>query len=95
MPDAVGPTDDEQLVLELCRAVLGRPEATLADRFAELGGTSMMASRLLVRIQERTGVRIPASSLLRAPDLRAVAQLVTSAAGDEQRHAGSAVQAPS
>jgi acyl carrier protein len=70
----------EHLVLELCREVLRRPEATLEDRFTEIGGTSLMASQLLLLIQEHAGVRIPAPALLRAPDLRAVARLLT--AGD-------------
>jgi acyl carrier protein len=69
----------EHLVLELCREVLRWPEATLEDRFTEIGGTSLMASQLLVLIQEHAGVRISAPALLRAPDLRAVARLLTAA----------------
>lgn len=72
-------TTTEDLVLDLCREVLHNPEATLDHRFTDIGGTSLMASQLLTRIQERTGVRVQAAALLRAPDLRALAQLVTDA----------------
>ncbi|MBN6050717.1 acyl carrier protein, partial [Nonomuraea sp. RK-328] len=67
----------ERLVLELCRDVLHRREATLEDGFTELGGSSLTASQLLHLIQERTGIRIPAPALFRAQNLREVARLLT------------------
>ncbi|MEU5208971.1 non-ribosomal peptide synthetase [Streptomyces sp. NPDC020742] len=71
-----GATPAERLVLDAVRDLLGRPQTTLADNFTAVGGTSLIAARLLTAIQRETGVRLRAPELLRQSDLRAVAALI-------------------
>ncbi|WP_240003193.1 amino acid adenylation domain-containing protein [Streptomyces cinnamoneus] len=89
----------EELVVELCRRVLGRPGTALEDNFVACGGNSLAAARLLTALEERFGVRLRAPQVLRQPDLRALAALVDSrreAAGvtKPQGHASPAPGAP-
>ncbi|WP_079148329.1 non-ribosomal peptide synthetase [Streptomyces agglomeratus] len=78
-PDAGAPasaTPGERLVLAAVRDLLARPTTVLSDNFTEVGGTSIVAARLLTVIEREGGVRLRAPELLRQPDLRAVAALV-------------------
>lgn len=76
-PDA---TPGERLLLDAVRDLLARPATSLAENFTEVGGTSIVAARLLTAIEKASGVRLRAPELLRQPDLRAVARLI-----DERR----------
>ncbi|MGN5377369.1 phosphopantetheine-binding protein [Streptomyces lasalocidi] len=83
VPEAVVGTDDltdasptEQLVLTAVRDLLGRPGTGLDDNFTDVGGTSVVAARLLVVVERATGVRPRARDLLRSTDLRAFAALL-------------------
>ncbi|MFH9425165.1 AMP-binding protein [Streptomyces sp. NPDC017529] len=76
-PDGAAPrTPTEELVLRLCRDLLGTPALGTADNFAASGGNSLSTARLLTGIEEHCGVRLRAPEVLRQPDLRAVAALV-------------------
>ncbi|WP_367135532.1 MULTISPECIES: amino acid adenylation domain-containing protein [Streptomyces] len=77
-----------QIVVELCRGLLGRPETAPGDNFLASGGDSLTAARLLTALEERFGVRLRAPQLLRQPDLRGLAALV-----DSRREGGAAVTA--
>ncbi|MDJ1137005.1 amino acid adenylation domain-containing protein [Streptomyces iconiensis] len=66
----------EQLVLRLCRDLLGLPRLGLDAHFTESGGTSLAAARLLAALQDSCGVRLRAPELLRQPDLRGIAALM-------------------
>lgn len=82
--NADAPTPTEDLVLGLCRDLLGRPRTVLTDRFTDVGGNSLMTTKLLASIEDSTGVRLRASELLRQPDLRGIATLLH-AHGEEMR----------
>lgn len=82
--NADAPTPTEDLVLGLCRDLLGRPRTVLTDRFTDVGGNSLMTTKLLASIENATGVRLRASELLRQPDLRGIATLLYSH-GEEMR----------
>ncbi|GGQ70144.1 non-ribosomal peptide synthetase [Streptomyces pilosus] len=71
-----GATAGERVVLDAVRDLLSRPATVLTDDFATIGGTSIVAARLLAVIEQRTGVRLRAPEFLRQPDLGAVAALV-------------------
>ncbi len=71
-----GATAGERIVLDAVRDLLARPATALTDDFAMIGGTSIVAARLLAVIEQRSGVRLRAPEFLRQPDLRAVAALV-------------------
>ncbi|MER7486134.1 non-ribosomal peptide synthetase [Streptomyces sp. NPDC126497] len=71
-----GATPGERIVLDAVRDLLARPATVLTDDFRMIGGTSIVAARLLTVIEQRSGVRLRAPEFLRQPDLRAVAALV-------------------
>ncbi|WP_241833327.1 amino acid adenylation domain-containing protein [Streptomyces caatingaensis] len=70
------PSATEDLVLDLCRGLLSRPDLSLDDNFLASGGDSLSAARLLTALEEHRGVRLRAPQVLRRPDLRALAALV-------------------
>ncbi|MEZ3179424.1 non-ribosomal peptide synthetase [Streptomyces pimonensis] len=74
VPD--GATPGERIVLDAVRDLLARPTTVLTDDFTTIGGTSIVAARLLAVIEQQSGVRLRAPEFLRQPDLRAVAALV-------------------
>ncbi|KOT56911.1 MULTISPECIES: non-ribosomal peptide synthetase [Streptomyces] len=81
-PDGTAPqTPTEELVLRLCRDLLGAPALGTADNFAAAGGNSLSTARLLTGIEEHCGVRLRAPEVLRQPDLRALAALVDTRRG--------------
>lgn len=69
-------TATERLVLTTVRELLGRPDTGLGDHFTDVGGTSLVAARLLETVERETGVRLRAPELLRSTDLRAFATLL-------------------
>jgi amino acid adenylation domain-containing protein len=68
----------EQVLLRLCSSILGLPALRMSDNFLESGGNSLATARLLAALHEQQGVRLRASEVLRQPDLRGIAALVTS-----------------
>ncbi|MEU4345915.1 non-ribosomal peptide synthetase [Streptomyces sp. NPDC023838] len=74
--DLAAATPTEQLVLATVRDLLDRPETTLGDNFTDIGGTSVVAARLLAVVERETGRRPRAHELLRSTDLRAFAALL-------------------
>ncbi|MFD9561815.1 non-ribosomal peptide synthetase [Streptomyces sp. NPDC059994] len=74
--DPADATPGEQLVLATVRELLGRPATVLGDNFTDIGGTSVVAARLLAVIERETGIRPRAHELLRSTDLRAFAALL-------------------
>jgi amino acid adenylation domain-containing protein len=73
---ADGGTPGERIVLCAVRDLLARPATALTDNFTLIGGTSIVAARLLTVIEQQSGVRLRAPEFLRQPDLHAVAALV-------------------
>ncbi|OKI01986.1 hypothetical protein A6A06_12785 [Streptomyces sp. CB02923] len=77
-PDGAGvpQSPTEELVLRLCRDLLGSQALGTGDNFAASGGNSLSTARLLTGIEEHCGIRLRAPEVLRQPDLRALAALV-------------------
>jgi hypothetical protein len=72
-----GPLDrDQELLVEIWKEVLGLAEVGIRDRFFDVGGHSLLAVRLVTRIQEITGRQIPVSAIFRAPTIQAFAPLL-------------------
>ena len=67
-------TDAEQELLQLWREVIGIDAIGVEDDFFALGGTSLMAARLFAEISRRFAVRMPLSTILEAPTVRALAR---------------------
>ncbi|MBS9371963.1 non-ribosomal peptide synthase/polyketide synthase [Rhodococcus sp. B50] len=79
-------TDLEQLVTDLFAEHLGLDRIGVDDDFFELGGTSLLATRLLPALGERLGRRVPIASIFTHPSPAALAAHLSS--GDTGADAG-------
>src|SRR5690349_24624563 len=52
-------SEEEELLLTLCRELLGREQLGAADNFFEAGGHSLLATQLCARIRQSFGVEVP------------------------------------
>nr|WP_280498748.1 non-ribosomal peptide synthetase [Nocardia cyriacigeorgica] len=66
-------TAAERLVAEAFAAVLGVEHVGLDDGFFDLGGNSLSATRVLARLGERLGRRVPVRLLFEAPTVHGLA----------------------
>ncbi len=74
---AVAPrTEDERKLASIWSAALGVPVPSVDSDFFELGGHSLAATRVIARIGEAFGVKLPQDALLGAPTLRQQCDLV-------------------
>lgn len=73
----------EAELLELWREVLGAAEVSVTDDFFELGGQSLVAARMFVRIRKAFGVSLPMATLFEAPTIRQLAKVIDPDAGLE------------
>ncbi|WP_441246900.1 amino acid adenylation domain-containing protein [Kitasatospora sp. McL0602] len=76
-PEQLSPL--ERQLAELAAEILGLPDVGRDDDLFDLGATSLTAMRLVVRIEQRTGVAVPVSALTAAPTVARLATLVGSA----------------
>lgn len=72
---------DVALIVRLFAEILDAPDAAAGDDFFDLGGHSLTAIKLINRIEEATGTRIPVRALLKARTAEAVAAVVEEKAG--------------
>ncbi|MFF4605124.1 amino acid adenylation domain-containing protein [Streptomyces sp. NPDC001339] len=62
------PRDEhERLLVALLAELLRTPEVGVHDNFFDLGGNSLTAMRLIVLIEQRTGVNVPMSRFIMSP----------------------------
>ena len=69
----------EEVVARIWREILRRPEVDIQDNFFELGGDSLMAARMMNRLQSAFGVHLPLRRLFEARTLAALAELADAA----------------
>jgi acyl transferase domain-containing protein len=78
----------EERVAGLWRRVLGLEQIGIHDSFLELGGDSLLATRLMSRLREELAVDLPMDRLFAEPTVAAVAAAVVEAraggAGEEE-----------
>lgn len=86
--------DDTPAVLALLRDVLQRPDAGADDDFFTLGGDSVIAVRLLTRIERDFGRRLPIRDLFSRPTARQLAQLIDGGAAKTLRAVQAAESRP-
>jgi acyl carrier protein len=78
-------TPEEEEVAAAWREELGVERVSVDDDFFALGGHSLRAVRVLARIAEALGVRLPVSAVFEEPTVRALAARVAAArAADEE-----------
>ncbi|HWX00079.1 non-ribosomal peptide synthetase/type I polyketide synthase [Collimonas sp.] len=70
----------ESVLLEIWKECLGHEHIAPADDFFELGGDSLLAGRILVRIQERLRIELPLVTFFDHPTIAGLAQAMSGAA---------------
>ncbi|WBY01959.1 acetoacetate--CoA ligase [Ramlibacter tataouinensis] len=82
--DAGGPAGLAEPLRRAWASLFGIDRVGLDANFFDLGGNSLMAARLMARVKALTGRELPLSTLLRAPTIAALADLLERApdAGD-------------
>jgi thioesterase domain-containing protein/acyl carrier protein len=72
----MGPRDSvESQLVKLWESVLDKPVG-IEDDFFELGGTSLIAARLFAQIEEDLKLRIPLVTLVQAPTIKQLAEVI-------------------
>ncbi len=71
--------DVEQRLVEIWEDLLGVSPIGVHDNFFEMGGHSLMATRVIARVEQSHGVRLPLREIFNAPTIRQLAGLVTAA----------------
>jgi thioester reductase-like protein len=72
-------SETEQRLADIVCAVLGRPEVNPLDDFFKLGGTSMLATQLVFRIQDEFQTSVSLRNLFANPSVRAMADAIDAA----------------
>ncbi|WP_386826605.1 amino acid adenylation domain-containing protein, partial [Lysobacter brunescens] len=82
-------TDTEVALCALLSEVIGCEDVGLSDNFFLLGGNSILAMKLNVRLNAAFGVSLPLSALFDAEDVRALSQQI-----DRMRHSEAFTKRP-
>jgi alpha-ketoglutarate-dependent taurine dioxygenase/acyl carrier protein len=84
-PSISEPVDVRGLAASICAIfsqVLGRGDVSASDNFFQLGGDSLLATRVLNRIRSDMGVEVPIVTFARAPTASALADFVSRSRAD-------------
>jgi acyl carrier protein len=68
----------EAQLVEIWESVLAKHPISITDDYFELGGTSLLALRLFIKIEEAFGVKMPLVALIEAPTIEKIATLIRS-----------------
>ncbi|HEV2736768.1 MAG TPA: thioester reductase domain-containing protein, partial [Longimicrobiaceae bacterium] len=89
--DYVAPrTELEERIASAWREVFGVREVGVHDSFYELGGTSLIAPRLVFKLRDRLETEVPLNALYEAPTIAGLAALLGDAPADDSALAAAA-----
>nr|AJV88377.1 MfnE [Streptomyces drozdowiczii] len=91
-PKRAARTPQEELLCGLFADILRLPAVGIDDNFFDLGGHSLMATRLISRVRSTLGVEVDVRALFEAPSVAALGQVLTRS--DSARITPSAVARP-
>lgn len=74
--EPLDPADATKLVLDQMRAVLDNPELSEDDHFFDWGGDSILAARVMQRVNEETGLDLATSLLFAFPTAAELSEAV-------------------
>jgi amino acid adenylation domain-containing protein len=69
-------TEEEKLVAEIWQENLKKDQIDIFSNFFEMGGHSILAVRIMIKIEQKTGVRIPLSALFQNSTVEKFAKLL-------------------
>ncbi|WP_261204544.1 non-ribosomal peptide synthetase [Laspinema sp. D2d] len=69
-------TSVEEVLVDIWRQVLGKPQVSVYDNFFELGGHSLLATQLISRIRDGLKIELPVSQLFEAPTVASLANYI-------------------
>ena len=70
-------TAEEKLVAEIWQEILKKERIDIFSNFFEMGGHSIMAVNVMIKIEKKTGIRIPLSALFQHSTIEKFAKLLT------------------
>jgi amino acid adenylation domain-containing protein len=73
------PRADDDEIVRIWRTLLERDDIGVDDGFFELGGHSLLAVRMVLEVQEHTGVRVDLAAFYDRPTVNALSGLVSAA----------------
>lgn len=73
IPAGAPRTDVERSLAEIWQGLLGTDQLSIHDNFFDLGGSSLLATRLLTQIAHAFGKRLPLATLFEAPTIAQLA----------------------
>ena len=76
-------TDAELLLAQIWSEVLGLGQVGVHDNFFDLGGHSLMITRILSRLRESLQIEMPMKSIFEAPTIAEFALLVENAVAEQ------------
>src|SRR5690606_28139515 len=80
----VAPRDErERQLAALLAEMLGLEQVGIHDNFFDLGGNSLMATRLIFRLEEELGIHVPLRHLFAEPTVAGLSRAITLAADED------------
>ncbi|WP_421943902.1 amino acid adenylation domain-containing protein [Pedobacter sp.] len=69
--------ENETIITKIWEESLGINKVSVRDDFFEIGGHSMIAIKVMIEIEKRTGKRLPLSTLFERPTIEKIALLIS------------------
>jgi acyl transferase domain-containing protein len=85
LPAGAPRTAVERTIADIWVVLLGVDELSIYDSFFDLGGSSLLATRVLTQIGDAFGQKLPLATIFEAPTIVELAEVVARAGGTDDR----------